>query len=185
MNKLNAISDGILVLSCVYSLLGISPISSAYFCFLAGYGSILLAALLGTIYFLGRRFSNEARPMHLLFIHVSTSLGIFGIALGHMLPYFGLTREQSMFIVIGAFLLLVSLYYNPGMIPMNMTYIPLFSIFALATYGFHNKMWYTVGGVVTMIITVKLKEKHFSIGRLDEIDMFHIGLSIAMVLLRP
>lgn len=180
MTKLNGITDIVLAASCLFSLFQVSIRSSAWPAFFAGFGSIAIAAGLGAAYFSG---IQEVRKYHLLMIHVSSSLGIVGIGLGHTQTYFGLSREASMTVLATVLMFLLYVYYQKT--DVNLSWVPIVTVFALTAFCFQNARWKTLFGVVGMIAAAKCKEKHVKVWKFDEIDVFHLILSVGVFFLAP
>lgn len=180
MTKLNAITDIVLVVACIWGLLHAPIVPNAFPAFACGFGSIALAAALGAMWFNG---VQEVRKYHLLMIHISSSLGIIGIALGHTMFALGVSQQASMIVLATLTLFLLYVYYEKP--DINLTWLPIVTIFALAAFCFVNSRWKTLLGVVSMIGAVKAKERHVKVWKFDEIDVFHLILSLGMFFLTP
>jgi hypothetical protein len=147
--------------------------------FIIGFGSIAIAAFFGVLYFGG---IEKARPLHLLFIHVSTVMGLLGVTLGIV------SNSNSDFQILLIFLILLILQYfeylKLNLIDSVLKIIPILCLVALGYFGImiapHHvgkNIFQGIGFIIGGRICTIQKYK-FTI--LDEIDLFHLLLSISL-----
>lgn len=175
----NGLSDIILTSACLYSIINLPITKSFFISYAAGFLSIGLAAFFGSLYFLGL---NSARKMHLFFIKISSNMGIFGIALGKILSllqlHFGvgfISSELTFFIILVSIALMV-------LLPDNNLIFAYASIASLVIYCVLQASFSTFIALFVFLSSVLLKEKKVRLGMIDDIDLFHLLLSFAMIL---
>lgn len=173
MTKLNGFTDVILTLASLYPLIVTNSTQPYYLPFFFGFGSIAAAAFCGTLYFFG---VSRVRPLHLIFIQLSTSLGLLGIAMGYAIVFNPYTFSPPKVILL--IILSIPLTFIIGK-SLIITYCSVIILLAISAF---RRDFLALFGLVTFVLSAVLRDKHFKINPLDEIDIFHIGLSFALYL---
>eukprot|EP01091_Cochliopodium_minus_P006701 TRINITY_DN16701_c0_g1_i1.p1 TRINITY_DN16701_c0_g1~~TRINITY_DN16701_c0_g1_i1.p1 ORF type:complete len:184 (-),score=13.21 TRINITY_DN16701_c0_g1_i1:156-707(-) len=173
VNKSNAITDIILTISCILPILNIPVRENFYISYAFGFISISLASFFGVLYFSGLQ---QVKASHQLFIQISTTMGVGGISFGKIMSiyYPSISSESTFFIM-------VLLIFSTFITGKNLT-IAYLSILGIAWYCIVRRDLLTFIALIIFLTSVLLKEKKVGLLNLDDVDLFHLILSLSIYL---